>query len=79
MNLLKSELEKLSFYSKAPKEYSQAEKDDAFIYAEVMQRMKDINICIFCGGKGHYYRSCNTKKEMDKSIRSKGHRTKWGN
>lgn len=35
-------------------------------------------LCQFCGGRGHHYHECNTKKNLDKQFKTEGLKMEWG-
>jgi len=77
LKAMHAKLKKQSFYLKT---YGDDLIDDELaerdIFLECNARMQVH--CHFCDGKGHTYRQCITKKEMDKTIRGKHHRARWG-
>ena len=52
------------------------DKDGVLIL--LILRKKQFIVCQFCGGKGHYYFQCNTKKALDREIRSQNCKIAWG-
>ena len=72
-----NELKNEPFYNKSYGE--QLDGDDLAardIFLECQARMEVK--CHFCNGRGHTYRKCITKKEMDIAIRAKKHKSRWG-
>ena len=46
------------------------------IYQECQNKLEVY--CEFCGGFGHVYKQCITRKQMTKSLREYGYKKQWG-